>query len=537
MKNTKARPICIITWLFLILIASFAGCSYSNNLSKGILVLPGSYAGIAMNQDGNVMLRGTYEVDKDDNTTDIPYTLTISKGKQFTFETIPVIDRVVYLWDGEKFFSRSKDVKTFTYYSPIRKQFLWGKRWKAYTSELWSLWHPFAFMDDTKGGFTFYQSLGREGTILTHFTKEGKINFSGDFNLWDAANHQYRFTSFVANHTYDCSVIADGDDNCYIIGNVFKFWETENALYNYPFVCKVSSTGEALWCYMLFESSLPEKAFSSYVLSAYLDGDRLLLTGNHDVTEQGYSKIGWFAMVNTDGKFLWKKDYALDSQFFPNSITKEDGGSYWISGQTYKRNTGLGLGGGDNPAIIQLSADGDILVAKKYGTVIRLTKEQELDDTYYPESFGQFYQMAIDKNQKKYVVAKLLDLPVLCFLDSNNENAILPSHPIETVLQNSWQLAYPNWVPVRFVWEPVSLEMTPFNDNMVLPAFKRKSFTPIWITKDEKNDLIIKSDQQSIHVKSIQKILNKATLFSVNIEDVQQAIKTYNNAGTNEENE
>ncbi|MCE5224191.1 hypothetical protein LLG10_08470 [bacterium] len=536
MKNTKARIICTVTWLFLILIASFAGCSPRNNLSKGILVLPDLDTEIAINQDGNVMLRGTYEVDKDDNTTDIPYTLTISKGKQFTFETMPVTDRVVYLWDGEKFFSRSKDLKTFTYYSPIRKQFLWGKRWEAYTSELWSLWHPFAFMDDSKEGFTFYQSLGRDGSILTHFTKEGQINFSGDFKLWDTANHQYRFTSFVANHTYDCSVIADLDGNCYIIGNVFKFWETEKAFYNYPFVCKVSPTGEALWCYMLFESSLPEKAFSSYVLSAYLDGDRLLLTGNHDVTEQGYSKIGWFAMVDTDGKFLWKKDYALDSHFFPNSITEDESGSYWISGQTYKRNTGLGLGGGDNPAIIQLSADGDIQVAKKYGTVIQLTKEQEIDDTYYPESFGQFYQMAIDKDQNKYVVANLLDLPVLCFLDSNNENAILPSHPIETVLQNSWQLAYPNWVPVRFVWEPVSLDMTQYNDNTVLPDFTLQSFSPIWITKDEKNDLIIQSDQQPIPVKSIQKILGKATLFSANIEDVQQAIKAYNKNNAKEEN-
>jgi hypothetical protein len=537
MKNTKTSIICIAAWLLLFQVASLTGCSHRKSLSKGILVLPSLDAEMTVNKDDSVTLRGAYGMEKDNQAIDIPFTLHIQKNQRLDYETMTITDRVVYLWDGIKFFSRSKDMKTFAYYSPVQNQFLWSKQWEAYTSKLWGLWHPFDFMDDTKGGFTFYQSLGRDGTILSHFTKEGKINFSGDFNLWDTANHQYSFTSFVANHTYDCSIIADMDGNCYIIGNVLKVFETENDSYRYPFVCKVSPTGEALWCYMLFESSLPENAFSSYVLSAYLDGDRLLLTGNHDVTEKGYSKICWFSMIDTDGKILWKKDYALDSHFFPNSITKEESGSYWISGQTYKRNTGLGLGGGDNPAIISISANGDIEAAKKYGVITPLTKEQEVDDAYSPDNFGQFYRMVIDRRQNKYVVAKLFDLPVLCFLDSNNENAVLPSHPIKTTRQQSWQLSYPNWIPVRFVWNPVSLEMTPMNDNAVLPGFTKQFFTPIWITKDEKNDWVVQSKLKAIPVKSLQKMLDKATLFSVNIEDVKQAIQTYNKGNEKEENE
>lgn len=160
-----------------------------------------------------------------------------------------------------------------------------------------------------------------------------------------------------------------------------------------------------------------------------------------------------------------------------------------------------------------------------------------LDETYSLDNYGQFYHMVIDKRQNKYVVAKLFDLPVLCFLDSNNENAVLPSHPIKTTRQQSWQLSYPNWIPVRFVWNPVSLDMTPMNDNAVLPGLTKQFFTPIWITKDEKNNLVVQSKRKAIPVKSLQKMLDKATLFSVNIEDVKQAIQTYNKGNEKEENE
>jgi len=497
----------------------------NTNTKKDVLLFPGNFQNLVEDKTGNLLGYGVQNNDEIDKL----FQLQISKKGNDLYKTLTSKDYYISNWDGNHFFGMSKDFKTIIYYSLQQKKVLWRKKW----INIWKFFNRLPQDSDTKDGITFQVDYGRNGITMAHFTPTGFVNFSGQYFVLDQTGMRFYPNSFTSpdnRELIDDQVIADQEQNCYLISNIY-FATDKGKVEGCPFIGKISPKGELLWGRIIHDNLLKKQGHSYWVLNSYLDREKLYVLGTTDVSE----KMVWFACMDENGNLLWKKEYELADNFYPNGITKDSNNHFWISGKFYQKVTRYDneFPSAECPALIEISPLGEILSSKKFGESLTTFKHVQSN---YPENdaFGYFDQIFVDSNNNKYVSASILDFPLLCKLDHQGNSSVLPTCNIGFRLNRTWNSSNQEIANAAIVWRtyPDSFGFEDDSDKTPLsfPDFKEEPFHAYYLAKDASENLVIRTDHMEIPLVSLQKILideKKDNMSGYSYADIQEGIKAY----------